>query len=245
MSDREHDAWLEEQLPGMIDMRGMDAAQADAALRRAQAARRPDLLPINNEGWNLCMTHEERILDHCIMRLRSGQPAPIYRLGDRQFDSVVKRQRLGIQQVAMPDGTRAPCTEYAVGATVISIVAGGPLMPEVQIDLVEGSVDLLSPVEHYVRREVELSSGIVCAIGLEYRPSTDRPAAELAVDLKAWCHLAADEIDPAEFALKYKSFLVEHHPDRYWFVEVWGKQDDAAFYQIIQRPPWRTGGFHP
>jgi hypothetical protein len=98
------------------------------------------LLPIGNEGWQICETHESRILKHCIARLRLGQLQPIYRIGDVQFDYVVQRMRLPIARATMPDGTVVPHLAYEVGTTTISIVAGGPLMSEVQIDLVEGRV---------------------------------------------------------------------------------------------------------
>ncbi|HKP06819.1 MAG TPA: hypothetical protein VJU58_06160 [Microbacterium sp.] len=107
-------------------------------------------------------------------------------------------------------------------------------------------------LERYVRREVELASGIVCAVGLEHRPEVDPEPAVIAAAVKAWCGSACEEVDPVDFAERFAAWVVgftavalDGGAARYWFIEVWGKQDDAAFYQIIQRPPWRTGGFHP
>lgn len=104
-------------------------------------------------------------------------------------------------------------------------------------------VPTMPPLEAYLRVEVSLASGICCATAIEHRPETDD--AEQIIDLmEAWAEVASVESDVCKFARRWAARAVVHHPDRYWFIEVW-RGDRRGFYQLIQRPPWRTGGFQP
>lgn len=105
-------------------------------------------------------------------------------------------------------------------------------------------VPTMPPLESYLRVEIELASGINVAAAIEHRPIDDRDAEKLLDAMDKWAQQANTETDVDKFARRWGAYAIVNHPDRYWFVEVW-RGDKRGFYQIIQRPPWKNGGFAP
>lgn len=103
-------------------------------------------------------------------------------------------------------------------------------------------VPAMPPLEAYLRVEVTLASGVCCAAAIEHRPEHDGDAEPLLDAMERWSKEAEVETDVGRFARRWGAYAIVHHPDRYWFVEVW-RGDRRGFYQLIQRPPWPTGGF--
>lgn len=96
-----------------------------------------ELLPITKD---MCSNPETIIRDHCIARLRLAQPQPVYTIGDRCFDGIVRRLGARIEYGLAPGmgALRVPYIDYAFGTTTARIFAGGPLME----DYVVGTVEL-------------------------------------------------------------------------------------------------------
>lgn len=84
-----------------------------------------------------CSTLESRIRDHCIQRARLDQPHPMYRVGDRDFDNIVRRLALPIAHGPATWSKRAPYVDYAFGTSTARIFAGGPLIPDLKIEVIE------------------------------------------------------------------------------------------------------------
>jgi len=79
-----------------------------------------------------CLYPEERIIDHTIARARLRQPRPAYRIGDRGFDGLVRRRQLSIGHDAV-----GPYVELGFGTTVARVYAGGPLIDDYAIEVIE------------------------------------------------------------------------------------------------------------
>ena len=92
------------------------------------------LEPIIEAVWELA---EDRIRWHCIKRARLEQPQPVYRMGDVDFDNLVNRLALPIAHGPAPWSKRAPYVDYAFGTTTARIFAGGPLIPDGKVEVVE------------------------------------------------------------------------------------------------------------
>lgn len=95
-----------------------------------------DLLPIGDDP---CLSPEERIISHAIARARLGQAQPGYRVGDREFDHIVRRRG---SQIIARDG--ATWTALRIGTLTAYVFAGGPLIDNEQIVLIE---DFVPPPE--------------------------------------------------------------------------------------------------
>lgn len=102
----------------------------------------------------------------------------------------------------------------------------------------------MPPIERYLRVEVNLAGGVCVAAAVEHRPGADIDAELLLAAMERWADQASTETDVGRFANRWGAYAIVNHPDRYWFAEVW-HEGRRGYYQIIQRPPWKNGGFAP
>lgn len=93
-----------------------------------------DLAPI---VWDPCRYHEENIIEHVIARARRRQPQPVYRVGDREFDRMVRRLKLSIEHDA-----NAPYMVLEFGTTKVRVYAGGLLIEDHVIEVIEATPEV-------------------------------------------------------------------------------------------------------
>jgi hypothetical protein len=93
------------------------------------------LLPMDND---FCSCVETRIKRHSVARARLGQMRPAYVVGDLDFDHAVMRINADVKRAQRPD-TGAPTAYFEIGfgTSVVRVFAGGPLIPDGKIEVID------------------------------------------------------------------------------------------------------------
>ncbi len=84
--------------------------------------------------YDVTCTPEYSIKRHVIARLRLGQPQPESMISDLDFDNMVSRQRVKVERTLAP---LRVWVDLEFGASTARIYAGGPLIPEMTIEVIE------------------------------------------------------------------------------------------------------------